>query len=208
MTVELSVPQGKKSATTIIRNTASPSPGVEEAHHAHPRDRTIALMNIPDTVSAARIEKLCEESGALRKVTLRADHGGAIVEFAEEKSVSYATLALDGKELDGEKIIVGTVDELFKRHPKNNRVVEKKKSSFAGGMVPRAAQAAGARRGGRGGLGLKKGLGFTRKSAADSADVDGEASAGGKSNDDFRTMLLKGKQSESKEEQMETDAGD
>jgi hypothetical protein len=207
LTVEQSVAKGKRATINVTRNTASPSPSADETY-THPRARTIALMNVPDTVSAARIEKLCAESGTLRKVVLRPDHGGVIVEFAEEQSVGRASLALDGKELDGRNMIVGTVDELFKRSgPGHNKAREKKKSSFAGGMVPRAAQNAGARRGGRGGLGQRKGLGFASRQSTTAA-VDGEApAAGGKSNDDFRALLLKGKEPVQLNE-TEKDAGD
>jgi hypothetical protein len=155
-------------------------------------------MNVPDTVSSARIEKLCEECGTLRKLVLRPDHGGAIVEYADEKSVGVASLALDGKELDGQKITVGTVDQLFKQSGQYKPVPKiGHKKPFAAGMVPRAAQnAAASRRGGRGGLGQKKGLGFGRKAATPD-------DSGGKSNDDFRAMLLKGKESETKPESKE-----
>merc|ERR1712098_95136 len=67
----------------------SPAPGAHNnthAQHAPVRsetsNRTITLMNIPDTVNVARVNAIVEPYGELVKVVLRPDHQGAIVEYA------------------------------------------------------------------------------------------------------------------------------
>src|SRR6185437_3180380 len=62
-------------------------------------NRTLGLMNIPDTVNDARIRALVEPFGQLIKIVLRPDHQGAIVEFADVNDAGKASLALEGKEI-------------------------------------------------------------------------------------------------------------
>jgi hypothetical protein len=215
--VELSMPMAKRTQTTIIRHdtaSTSPDPGLSESgaarsngvadgnSEAHSADihgiraRTLAILDLPDTVTSARIEKLLEPFGALKKITLRPDHGGAIAEFVEEKSVGVASLALERIEMDGKLISTGTVDQLLKgkREVKSTKLGQgKKKSSTASvmssGLVSRPAQ--GSARRGRGGLGMRTaGFGGGRPVADGGAEP---APTGGKSNAEFRALLLKGK---------------
>jgi hypothetical protein len=173
------------------------------------KSRTIAIMNIPDTVTAARVEKLVEKFGALRKCTLRTDHAGAIVEYAEESSVGKAEFGLASYELDGHKIKLGTVPELLQQKPfvrtskladqlAEKKKEEKKKNQEAagsfGGLAPRQTQGAARGTGRRGGLGFKRGLGFGAASA--NAKDDGEKAAGGKSNDYFKNLMAGSKKEE------------
>jgi len=69
-------------------------------------DRQVSILNIPDTMSAARIQKLCEAYGGVHQVVLRPDHGGAIVEFHNLNSVGKVRLGLDGTEIEGRVIKV------------------------------------------------------------------------------------------------------
>ena len=165
-------------------NTASPPP-ITSAHRPTREDissRTIALLNIPDTVNDARIRTLVEPYGPLVKIVLRHDHQGAIVEFQSITDAGKATLALDGVEIvPGRKIGVGSVNEMLHQKaewrsdklPKNNppTKVKKKQSEVDNAKsdesTMRALQSTavvrrpGQPRGGkRGGLGYKRGGGL------------------------------------------------
>ncbi|GAW12824.1 hypothetical protein ANO14919_021950 [Xylariales sp. No.14919] len=77
--------------------------------------RTMAIMNIPDTVNDARIRALTEKFGSIVKIVLRPDHAGAIVEFGEASTVGRAALGLEGFEIaPHHKLRTGSVKELFK----------------------------------------------------------------------------------------------
>lgn len=157
-------------------------------------DRTIALLNIPDTVTDARIRTLVS-TYPYKKITLMPQHGGAIVEFADVASVGKASLALEGMEMDGRKIRVGTVAELKKEK------AEFKKSGF-GGMKPVTVNRpkAAAPRGGslmRGRGRGKAGLGH--HVGGSSAKKENEKVG---SNEDFRAMLLGGKGKEEPDTEM------
>jgi hypothetical protein len=193
----------KRNATTIINRvgtSASPQPEGQNGYagspvsHGSPHStpaprvsrediaaRTVALMNIPDTVNDARIRALVEPFGTLVKIILRPDHQGAIVEFAEPSSVGRACLGIEGHEIaPGRKISLGTVGQMMKqkadyhkdrlpaegegKKKKEEKAVEAIKSAFPAPQVVRRPGNQ-PRRGGRGGLGLKNsgvGLGGTR----------------------------------------------
>ncbi|KAI1079820.1 hypothetical protein F5B20DRAFT_153742 [Whalleya microplaca] len=79
------------------------------------QERTMALMNIPDTVNDARVRAIVEKHGEIVKLVLRPDHQGAIVEFADAATVGKAALALEGYEIDpGRRLRTGSVRDLFK----------------------------------------------------------------------------------------------
>ncbi|KAL8756257.1 MAG: hypothetical protein Q9184_004562 [Pyrenodesmia sp. 2 TL-2023] len=231
----------KRQATTIIqsapRSTMSPSPDVTTAngdHHSNAasppssmnpsskpryaeiRDRTVALLNIPDTVNDARIRALVEPYGPLVKIVLRPDHQGAEVEFKNVSDAGKAALGIDGHEITpGRSLRVGTVGELRKQK------AEKRRDKFGGNDDPKRNTTAGLQsnvpigrprqigisRGRGGGLGVKRdgansiiGLGRPQSNEAaanhDSKDTS-SAQAGqagqAKSNADFRNMMLAGK---------------
>jgi len=186
--------QGLLTTTTTTTTTA--------------RSRTIAIMNIPDTVPSARIENLLEPYGAVKKFTLRPDHAGAIVEFVDEKSAGLAGLGLDDRDLDGSKLRIGTVPELLRQQPMNRTLrmdqahaaskkekeVAATSAPFAGSIVSRPGS--GTRRGrrgtNRGGLGYQR-TGFGSGASRDKVDEGGQEKSGSMSNQDFRAMLLGGK---------------
>lgn len=220
--VEVSQPKNSRIINTVHRtSTMSPTPegaspsaastdmngNGDNADGRNSKARTIAIMNIPDTVTAARVRKLAEQFGSLRKCTLRTDHAGAIIEYVEENSVGKAEFGLASKELDGQQIRLGTVPELLQQKPfvrslkladqlAEKKKEEKKKSQEAaggslGGFAPRQTQATNRGSGRRGGLGFKRGLGFGAAPAA--AKNGGEKVAGGKGNDYFKTLMAGGK---------------
>ncbi|KAJ9657951.1 Splicing factor [Coniosporium apollinis] len=223
----------KRHATTII-SSASPEPGATAAspgsiHSANAagtaddyRARTIALLNIPDTVNDARVRALVSQHGQLRKLILKPENGGAIVEFANVQDVGKASLALEGHEiLPGRKIRVGTVEELkrekgerkvdrigggVKKDSKKARETGPKSSAppaaagmLGGGRVSRPGQA-GARKGGN--LGVKRGgvyLGGPRAGdGVHEPDTTAAGAGGAKSNADFKALFLKSQEGKDK----------
>lgn len=216
----------KKQSTTIINQaSASPQPesqrsmseqadeNTKTSSSKDRRERTIALLNIPDTVNDARVRALMEKYGALRKIVLRPDHQGAIVEFTNVQDVGKAMLEVDGYEIDPGRVIrVGTVNELLKQEPeiKVDRVTalgKGKQTGTAGGkngnvplMPPgpiRRPNQPGGRRGGRGGLGLKRGgiVASSESRSDDAASEIGKAKSegllsGAKTNADFKAVFM------------------
>ncbi len=216
-------PQPNSDAATspeicIPTTTATNKPSAKEI-----QSRTLALLNIPDTINDARIRALVEPYGPLVKIVLRPDHRGAIIEFKDVKDAGKAALGLDGHEIaPGRRIGTGTVAEMLRQaaEVKVDRIVagggkgrqEKEEGAKKGivlqgaGPIKRPAQP-GARRGGRGGLGLKRGgVGLGGLRAQDGAgqgqhqgqeneDVgmngNSEGQGKAKSNADFKAMFMK-----------------
>jgi squamous cell carcinoma antigen recognized by T-cells 3 len=216
--VEISVPKTKRTETTIVRgSTASATPEPDSRPDASTsvngdttgtdgrtyKQRTLAILDLADTVNVARLEKLIEPYGEFKKISLRPDHGGAFIEFTDISSVGKASLGLEGKDLDGKTISVGTVEELLRQEPvqKAGKIAERVKAEAstqstnkAKGFGPGAGLVSRPGSGTRGkgrGLGRKTVLGFSaQKSEAD----DPKSNSVGKSNAEFREMFLKGKE--------------
>jgi hypothetical protein len=200
MNVELSVQKAKRTAVALRPSTVSASPepstlpkaatnghdsensGTPETDARSARERSIAILNLPDTVNLARLEKLLEPFGSIKKLQLRPDYGGAIVEFTEVQSAGKVSLALDEHELDGRHITFGTVAELLKHGKPMEKGQEKKitttRLGLGSGVVSRPTP--GAKRGGLGKQSRPKG--------------ESGKESGAKSNADFRAMFLKGKE--------------
>lgn len=138
------------------------------------QSRTLALLNIPDTVNDARIRALMEPYGALTKLVLRPDHQGAIVEYTDTKDAGRAALGVEGYEIvPGRRIAVGSVRDLFGkkaelRDDKGSGQSSKGKTTGGGGKEkekgktlaipqPGPIRRPGMGRGRRGGLGVKRG---------------------------------------------------
>ena len=214
----------KRHATTIVaRTSASPhpegngdaaSPTSDTSAPARPRpsreeitSRTIALLNVPDTVNDARIKALAEPYGALVKIVLRPDHQGAIIEFQDAAAAGRAALGLDGREIVPGRILgVGTVKEMLAQKAEHKRdkiepvgpgrkikgvVNEQAKALLMRGPIRRPGQQGGR----RGGLGLKRGgggLGAGEGAKVVKEESNGTAAANGegkKSNADFKALF-------------------
>jgi RNA recognition motif-containing protein len=207
--LEISAARGSRIKTNIHRgSTGSPAPsdavngarsatGDPEPGARDHKERTVALMNVPDTVTAARLEKLVQQYGAVKKFTLRPDHAGAIVEFADVSSVGKVQMYLEDYALEDKKLKIGTVPELFKQEaqskeekpkskPKKGKKEAEKKGAVKpafGAPVARPGQAARGR-----GVGRRGGLGFAKRSTDAAAKAEDEAP---KSNDYFRDLMAK-----------------
>ena len=238
MTVDLATKNpAKRQAATVVASqsrSASPSsdkpltngdhldaasPADSSTTDVQPRNseistRTIALLNVPDTVNDARIRAMAEPYGPLVKVVLRPDHQGAIIEYREVFDAGKAAMGLDGYEImPGRHLGVGTVGDMKrqkeeKKHDRGKREPHKHtevpKIMPSGVPIKRPAQPGQGRRGGlgvkRGGPSLKESRHTTDgadKAVEDNAGLEsnrrGPADAkeeGPKSNADFKAMFL------------------
>ena len=224
LTVELAVPNAKGAktrSTAIVDNEnksrsrltshdssqdpdhpmtgTSPGPDAEvpatNTKMSPPSARTVALLNLPDTVNDSRVRALVEPHASVKMISLRPDHQGAIVELEREADVGKVHMAIEGTEIQGKKISVGKVSELMRMKPavKANGVENKEseKSASSKSLMtgppfkrPRAGKTAGPKRGGRGGLGFQR---SGRSTGSPNDEVPG-----GKSQNDFRKMLESG----------------
>lgn len=179
--------------------TASPPPPSFEQI----KKKTLGIMNLADTVNDTRLRTLFEPFGPLRKVTLRPDHQGAIVEYENVADAGKATLAMDRSNLDGMNIEIGELADLMKRQPEKK--ITKGFQKAAPVLVPASVRnPAFAGRGGGAGQKRRTGLGFvgavSKNNASNSKDGDVEMkNAGngeekqpvhGRSNEDFKKMFL------------------
>ncbi|CAN9261723.1 unnamed protein product [Alternaria alternata] len=138
-------------------------------------DRSIAILNLPDTVPDVRIKPLVEQYG-FKKIKLEPHHGGAIIEFTTVEGAGKAQFALEGRDFEGRKLRIGTIQDLNKQKGE-----WKASNSFVQpNRVNRPTAARGGRGRGKPGLGrptIPKGATTT----------NGEP----KSNADFRAQFLK-----------------
>jgi RNA recognition motif-containing protein len=227
--VERAIERGKRAVGRIVRGSTEPgsergTPGPETngdgvTHAAEKpaitgaKHRTIAIMGLPDTVNTARLESLIEKhtsGAAIKKLTLRTDHAGAIVEFVDEKGAGVAGMAMDGLNVDGKKISLGSVAELLKQAPveKASEVGGGKKKpglGFGAGVVqrPRALGGPKARLGGPHttkpvAAGKAKSKGWSKDAMEVEVPTNGANGSNSadekknKSNAEFRDMFLKG----------------
>ena len=192
-------------------SVASPAPsasGNVKPTSAEIKARTIAVLNVPDTVNDARIHALAEPYGPLVKIVLRPDHQGAILEFKDVADAGKAALGIDGYEiLPGRFLRVGSVEDM--RTQKAEKKIDKiggkidKKETPLTLQSNMAIRRPGQARGRRGGLGVKRG-GAASASAASAAKTqdtnkrmegtgtNGTSNAqdgGRKSNADFKAMI-------------------
>ena len=216
--VEISSPNpSKRQASTTVRASVEPStrdgrsPSIQHSIHspgpeslaegnsaptsrrpsiADIQARTIALLNVPDTVNDSRIRAIAEPYGALVKVVLRPDHQGAIIEYKDVASAGKATLGLTGLEIiPGRHLRVGTVKEMLQQPAeKKDRSGGNPKIALQSSVPIRRPTQPGTR--GRGGLGFKKTPRVAKDAdAEDATKQEGQA----KSNADFKALFVKGK---------------
>jgi hypothetical protein len=185
-----SVPDAASPSASSVEMNGHPigsaaSESTKEAVNNSFKLRNIAIMNVPDTVNLARLQKLFEKFGSLVKCSLRPDHGGATAEYVEESSATKAKFGLEGVELDGKIIQTGTFAQLMLQKPENKTFhIPRPRPSAARTAVPKGGV------GKRGGLG--KPYGGPRGNRPVN-DEDGEKNTGGKSNDYFKSLMSGGK---------------
>ncbi len=229
LTVELSTGKNFKPTATSIGKASlaspapdgngvsamSPSPAPDGYVNTHAlqapprteaRDKIITLMNIPDTINDARIRIIAEPYGEISKLVLRPDHQGAIIEYADAASAGRAALALEGYEITpGRKLRTGGMKDLFaeKDEIKNDRIQTGQAKKVAATFIQPTTPVKRPGPGGRGGLGVKRGLGYSAAAKSTGAAMDPSTTDGGvnghqeghkkpKSNADFKAMFVSG----------------
>lgn len=235
LTVELSTQSSyKPTATTIGSKASSSSPAPDgegdlrmsnspapnspasstQAEHdpskAEIAARTIAVMNIPDTINDARIRALAEPYGTIVKLTLRPDHQGAIIEYSDVTAAGRSSLGLENHEIvPGRRLRTGGLKDLFqqKGEIRTDRIQvgtgAKKPPPVTGpGFMQPTVPVRRPGPGVRGGLGTKRGLGYSSalaKKALGREDLgngtatdENEKKVQPKGNADFKAMFLKG----------------
>lgn len=166
-------------------------------------ERTIALLNLPDTVNDARIQSLLSHYGPLRKIVMKRDRAAAMAEFVNLQDAGKVSLGIDCSAL-GPNVRIGEPSEIFAKDkkPANAAAPAAPVPKVAGAPVMRPAQASvsrpgqSGRRGGRGGLGFKRGGGFGASKPAEDADKMDEGEDGGakKGNAEFRALFEKSRE--------------
>ncbi|KAF1948982.1 hypothetical protein CC80DRAFT_282681 [Byssothecium circinans] len=193
----------KPKVTSIIENANTASPAERESTPASDAaastntgaavsNRSIAILNLPDTVNDVRVKTLVEPHG-YKKIALMPQHGGAIIEFPTVEAAGKAEIALQGQNFDDRKLRIGTVKELKKQKGEYKAATNFIQPAHV--KRPGRGGASGGRsRGGRPGLGFRSAV--PPKSAA---KVDGGSKGEAKSNQDFRSLLLGKKERESQD---------
>ncbi|KAL8803424.1 MAG: hypothetical protein Q9223_006211 [Gallowayella weberi] len=214
----------KRQATTVFqtsRSSNSPSPDVQMTNgdrstaasprtsindeskptSAEIRSRTLALLNVPDTVNDARIRELAERFGPLVKLALRPDHQGAVLEYKNVADAGKAALGLSATEIaPGCTLRVGEVKEMLKQQPEKKRDESGSHSigttttgaGLQSALSIRRPERPGVKRGGRGGLGSTS-RANTNNKEANKMEINGESKAeeaAPKSNADFKALFL------------------
>ncbi|KAF2169289.1 hypothetical protein M409DRAFT_52548 [Zasmidium cellare ATCC 36951] len=213
--VQLSDPKGRAAPTDRARRedvivkkggaSASPEPsaprgsdvemkesGQGEQERLDAKERKVAILNLPDTVNDARIQTAMEHFGPVKKIQLRREKEGAIIEFENVNDAFKAKMGGDLSSL-GPQARIGPVSTLMKigtfshEHKKLNGSGAAPSSGSALAFVPASTSRPGRGRGGRrGGLGFKaRGGGFASASSHEAGQGEGSK----KSNSDFRSML-------------------
>ena len=175
--------RSKSPSASVNGDASSPSSTGIAAHEIEDRrQRTVALSGVPDTVNEARLRAVAEKVGQVRKVILKTNHQGALVEFDNVADAGKAAIELDGFEISpGREVTVTTQQEMYsQKAEKKVETIGKGSKSFS--LVPPKRPVQAPRKGGH----------LGQRSAAVFKQPNGEGSGPGgekKSNDDFRAML-------------------
>ncbi|CCH45320.1 Squamous cell carcinoma antigen recognized by T-cells 3 [Wickerhamomyces ciferrii] len=148
-------------------------------------ENSIAILDLPDTINASHISKICSEAGEVEDVILEPEHRGAIVVFKDSRTAGSASLKLNGKTtgISNYNLKVGTVKKLapYKAPPKpitNNKAQRS--------LVPSSLR--------RKPKSTRPAVLSTSKPKVESNDSNQQLpETTSRSNDDFRAMFLSGK---------------
>lgn len=149
--IEVSMAQPRARARVppqIVQRTESRQ-AVQHSHtHNRPnaveiQAKTLGVMNLADTVNEAQLRALFVPFGSLRRVVLRPDHAGAIVEYDDPADAGTASLALSGREIGHKVIQIGSYEDLMQQKSSQN---DEKRAPTNLLLAPRQARTAQARR--------------------------------------------------------------
>ncbi|ODV85127.1 hypothetical protein CANARDRAFT_221704 [[Candida] arabinofermentans NRRL YB-2248] len=118
LVVTLAVPKAKKTSnfhsTKESSTTRTPKSVIES--------KTISLLNLDDKVSQDHLLSILEEIGPVRKLELKPDMNGSLVEFENVNDCGKAEIKLNGFQIGDRKVTVGSRYELERSSgPKVNR---------------------------------------------------------------------------------------
>lgn len=177
-------PNGRRGSDVSMSSSA-PAP---DDSWKTARERKIAIFNLPDTVNDARLQAAMEKYGPIVKMQMRRQDQGAIVEFEHVNDAFNVRQGVDVTAL-GPEVRTGDVADLLAK-VKKRQGEQGPVGTASGGMAPPSIARPSQRGGRRGGLGFKRGGGpGTGRSSG-----GGEAAGSAKSNADFRSMFMKGKE--------------
>lgn len=108
-------PRNKKASTQISTTSDTQDRGESKPAFSDIKAKTLGIMHLPDTVNEVQLRNLVEPYGKLRKVVLRPDHAGAVVEYESPVDAGRASLALQGQTIGGAVIAVGTHEDLMQQ---------------------------------------------------------------------------------------------
>ncbi|KIW76338.1 hypothetical protein Z517_11084 [Fonsecaea pedrosoi CBS 271.37] len=155
------------------------------------RERTVVICDVPDIVNESRIKAVAEKIGPVRKVILKTNHQGALIEFQNIPDAGRAMIELDNLEIHpGRHIRVTTEKDMLQqsREHKTDQFARRPAPApvtSVGGPIRRPAQP-GVRK--KGHLGQRSSI-LHAPHEKDSTITDGEKGSGKKTNDDFRNMI-------------------
>lgn len=170
---------GRRASITSDKTAAASVSG--EPTYKTKFERTIALLNVPDTVNNARVQSFLEQYGPIHKIVMRRDQEGALVEFVNLADAGKVGMGIDCSTL-GTDTKVGTYAELNGRKPKAAKTggaaaMTARAASKPNSTIMRPAQTGVSRPtqkvGRRGGLGFKRG-GFGASSSKSSSKPEGD----------------------------------
>lgn len=172
--------------------STAPKPERDLASIEERRQRTVAITNVPDTVNDSRIKAVAEKIGPVRKVVLKTNHQGALIEFQAVPDAGRGMIELDGYEISpGRHIRVTTERELFQQKPERKqepfvkRPAPIRSAPSTNGPIKRPPQP-GVRKGGH--LGQRSLLHSDGKRVSTTEE---QTNGGKKTNDDFRQLINK-----------------
>ncbi|KAF2099517.1 hypothetical protein NA57DRAFT_38059 [Rhizodiscina lignyota] len=151
-------------------------------------ERQLFLINIPDTVNDATLREWLEKWGTIKVLTLRPDHRGARVEYNSVSDAGRAEMEIPGEQkqfVEGQVVKVVDKPEFWKSKAEENGGGSGRSmmpATIIRRPAPRGGRGVG-RGGHRGGLGVRRFVGERKEDAGE---------AGGKSNADFRDLVLGG----------------
>ena len=187
---------GRRGSDVSMASASHTSDIRDEEAWKTAKERKIAIFNLPDTVNDARIKAEMENYGTIKKIQLRRERNGAIVEFADIKDAFKVRGGVDCSAL-GADTRTGDVGELLSGKTKAQQKATNGTPSAASGLAMRPPPIArpGQRGGRRGGLGFKRGGGFgAGRSQQTEISTNADSTAGGRSNADFKAMFEKSKE--------------
>ncbi|KIV96300.1 hypothetical protein PV10_00182 [Exophiala mesophila] len=205
ITVSQATEKGPRGARSVNGRSKSPSVAVddndkasakgslqaqEESEIEDRRSRTIAISGLPDTINESRLRVLAEKFAPVRKVILKTNHQGALIEFETIADAGRASIELEGFEIiPGRKIRITTEKEMLQQQAEHKQEQFVKKATvghaLSNGPVRRPNQP-GTRKGGH--LGQRSNMVFASAKKEAEAATD-EKPGVGKTNDDFRSLM-------------------